>query len=45
MDLESYRKRIHNLMARGDVSPRDKRVLRDLLDYAAWLDKNILSQG
>ena len=45
MDFGKFRKKVQNLMARGDVPPRNKTVLRDLLDYAAWLERNILTEG
>lgn len=41
-DIETYRKRLANMMARNDYSARDKTILKDLLDYASWLTENIL---
>jgi len=45
LDFGKFKKKVQNLMARGDVPPRNKTVLRDLLDYAAWLERNILTEG
>lgn len=44
-DYGGFRKKVTNLMARPDVSPRNRQVLKDLQDYALWLEKNILSRG
>ncbi len=44
LDFETYRKRLTNMMARNDVSPRDKTILKDLMDYAAWLERVILTE-
>jgi len=44
IDYETYRKRITNMMARNDYSPRDKTILKDLMDYAAWLERVILTE-
>jgi exodeoxyribonuclease I len=41
-DIETYRKRLANMMARNDYSARDKTILKDLLDYAEWLTEHIL---
>lgn len=44
LDFGRFRKKVNNLMARPDISPRNRQVLKDLQDYAAWLDRNILNR-
>ncbi len=43
LDYGRFRKKVNNLMARPDIPPRNRQVLKDLQDYAAWLDRNVLS--
>lgn len=42
LDFETYRRRIAHRMSRSDVGPNDKVVLRDLMEYGTWLERNIL---
>mgnify|MGYP006269062265 FL=1 len=41
-DLHRFRTQITTKMQRTDIAPRDKTVLRDLRDYADWLERHIL---
>lgn len=43
LDFGSFRKKLHNLMALPDLPAGKRRTLKDLLDYARWLDEHILS--
>lgn len=41
-DLIRFKKAIQSRMTRVDVSPRDKVILKDLADYARWLESNVV---
>lgn len=45
LDYGKFRRKVDSLMAQPDISPRNRQVLKDLGDYADWLEKNILSRG
>ena len=42
-DFGNYRRRIRALQDRPERTPREIAVLRDLLDYAQWLETNVLA--
>ncbi|HUX20847.1 MAG TPA: exodeoxyribonuclease I, partial [Spirochaetia bacterium] len=43
LDFGHYRQKVEALLARSDTPARGKTVLRDLLDYAKWLEETVLS--
>ncbi len=43
LDFARYRRTVENLLARSDTPARDKIILKDLLDYARWLEEKVLS--
>lgn len=45
LDFGRFRKKVANLMARPDIAPRNRQVLKDLQDYGVWLERNILTGG
>lgn len=43
-DVVTYKRDLRNIMSRSDISPQDKRIYRDLLEYTTWLERNVLEK-
>ncbi|HUX12176.1 MAG TPA: exodeoxyribonuclease I [Spirochaetia bacterium] len=45
LDYGRFRRKVENLLARTDTQAHDKPILRDLLDYAVEIDRDVLRYG
>lgn len=43
LDFARYRRQVESQLARSDTPARDKTILRELLEYAKWLESTVLA--